>query len=329
MILSRTVPSARLRASLTRYGAAAFGVSSLTRSSTQTTSLHAIKAALSIGGSSHCQRSAADYPCVKRKPREETMTTTTIAAPIRRRAARSGGHAAADQGYFYRLDRQSGRVVRLLRLCRLRALFCRRLFPEFRSRRAAAQCRAVVRGGLSGAAVGRMAVRLSGRSSRPARRLDAFGFADVLRFADDRGDADLCVDRHLCADPACGRAHHSGPEPRRRIRHQRDVSDRNGGPAPSRLLFQLPIRHLDRRPDLRAARAFGPAESLPDRRRNPRLGLAHPVLHRRAVGADRARHAAHPAGDRRFRSGETGREADLVAARADEISARGSARGRD
>ena len=46
------------------------------------------------------------------------------------------------------------------------------------------------------------------------------------------------------------------------------------------------------------------------------------------LGADRARHAADPAGDRRLRSGETDCEADIVAARADEISARGSARGR-
>src|ERR1700734_182179 len=46
--LSRTAPSARLRASSTRYGAAAFGgLRSLTSSSTRTTGSHAIKAAFS------------------------------------------------------------------------------------------------------------------------------------------------------------------------------------------------------------------------------------------------------------------------------------------
>jgi len=46
VILSRTPPSARLRASSTGYGAAASGgLRSLTRSPTLTTSIHAIKAA--------------------------------------------------------------------------------------------------------------------------------------------------------------------------------------------------------------------------------------------------------------------------------------------
>ena len=35
-----------------------------------------------------------------------------------------------------------------------------------------------------------------------------------------------------------------------------------------------------------------------------RVGLAHPVLHRRCSGADRAGHAPEPAGDRRFRGGK-------------------------
>jgi hypothetical protein len=44
--LSRTAPLARLRASSTRYGAAAFGgLRSLTRSSTRTIRIQAIKAA--------------------------------------------------------------------------------------------------------------------------------------------------------------------------------------------------------------------------------------------------------------------------------------------
>src|SRR5215471_16773321 len=50
-----------------------------------------------------------------------------------------------------------------------------------------------------------------------ARRPDAVGCADVFRLADDRGDADLCVDRHHGADPARRGPHHPGPEPRRRV----------------------------------------------------------------------------------------------------------------
>jgi hypothetical protein len=47
MISSRAAPSARLRASSTRYRAAAFGGRRpLTKSSTRTTSIHAIKAAI-------------------------------------------------------------------------------------------------------------------------------------------------------------------------------------------------------------------------------------------------------------------------------------------
>jgi hypothetical protein len=47
MILSRTAPSAQLRASSTRYGVAASGgLRSLTKSSTRTTSIQAIKAAI-------------------------------------------------------------------------------------------------------------------------------------------------------------------------------------------------------------------------------------------------------------------------------------------
>ena len=157
-------------------------------------------------------------------------------------------------------------MVRFLCLRGLCALFRGRLLPEFQSGGAAAQCGAAVRGRLPGAPARRLAVRLAGRPSRAARRPDAVGHADVLRLADDRGDADLCVDRDLCAHPAGRCAHHPGPEPRRRIRHQRHLSHRDGRPPPSRLLFQLPIRHADRRADLRAARAAPAAEGVSDAR---------------------------------------------------------------
>ena len=43
-------------------------------------------------------------------------------------------------------------------------------------------------------------------------------------------------------------AHHRGLEPRRRIRRQRDLSERSRRSPASRLLFELPVRHPDRRP---------------------------------------------------------------------------------
>ena len=83
------------------------------------------------------------------------------------------------------------------------------------------------------------------------------------------------------------RAHHSGLEPRRRIRDQRDLPHRDGRRTPSRLLFELPIRHADRRPVLRADRAAVAAEGVSDRRGDPCLGLAHSLRYRRAAGRHR------------------------------------------
>ena len=52
------------------------------------------------------------------------------------------------------------------------------------------------------------------------------------------------------------------------------------------------------------------------RRRDPRLGLAHPVRHRRAARGRRADHAAQSARDRRVRGRQEGRRsATVVAAR--------------
>ena len=42
----------------------------------------------------------------------------------------------------------------------------------------------------------RLAVRPPRRPLRPPQRADAVGAADVLRLADDRRHADLCLDRH-------------------------------------------------------------------------------------------------------------------------------------
>src|SRR5258706_15209301 len=104
----------------------------------------------------------------------------------------------------------------------------------------------------------------SGRSLRTAWRADAFRLVDVLRLADDRSDADLCLDRNFRACLACCGAHHPGLESRRRIWNERDLPHRDGRRAPPRFLLQLPICDADRWTDLRADRATSPAKSLLD-----------------------------------------------------------------
>src|SRR5215472_1159164 len=172
-----------------------------------------------------------------------------------------------------------------------------------------------------------MAIRLFGRSPRAPRSLDAFCFIDVLRLVDDCGDTDLRVDRNLRSHFAGSRAHRSGPWSWRRIWNQRNLPHGDGRPAQSRLLLQFPIRDADRRTDLRAAGALCLAEGISDQRGNPRLGLAHPILYRRAPRSNRAYHAAHSARDRGLRGGATGSKADIIASRTYEISARGLAGG--
>ena len=124
---------------------------------------------------------------------------------------------------------------------------------------------------------------------------DALGRLHVLRLADHRGDADLCHDRHRRARHSGAGAHHRGPEPRRRIRRQRHLSERSRrSPAP-RLLFELPVRHADRRPAHRDHRAAAAAKGVSDAGGAEGLGLANPVRDRRPARGLRRRHAAQPA----------------------------------
>ena len=126
----------------------------------------------------------------------------------------------------------------------------------------------------------------------------------VLRLADDRGDADLRHDRHRRAGHAGAGAHHPGPEPRRRIRRQRHLSHRGRRPQAPRLLFELPVRHADRRPAERHPRAAAAAEGVSDARAAEGLGLAHPVRDRRAARDRRRCDAAQPARDRGVRGSQ-------------------------
>ena len=125
--------------------------------------------------------------------------------PTERRAALRRRPAPAQRD-LRRLDRQSRRVVRLLRLRGVRALLRQRVLSRQRSGRPAAERRHPLRARLHRPADRRLAVRPPRRSLRPAQRADAVGAADVLRLADDRGDADLRVDRRRGAGAARPRA---------------------------------------------------------------------------------------------------------------------------
>ena len=102
--------------------------------------------------------------------------------------------------------------------------------------------------------------------------------AHVLRLADDCGDADLRLDRHLAPVILLGLARMMqglslGGEYGTSATYLSEVAD----PTPPRLLFELPVRDADRRAAVRAPRAAAAAAGVPDRRRDQGLGLAHSV----------------------------------------------------
>ena len=177
-------------------------------------------------------------------------------------------------------------MVRLLRLHRVRALFRGRLLPRRQPRRPAAERGALVRLRLHRPAYRRMALRPSRRSLRTQERAHAVGPAHVRGFARDRRHADLRVDWVRGAGDAGRRAHHSGPQPWRRIRHQRDISQRSCRRQESRVLLEFSVRHADWRPAVRHSRAAGPAAAA-HRRSAPRVGLARPVRDWRVTGGHR------------------------------------------
>ncbi len=192
-------------------------------------------------------------------------------------------------------------MVRFLRLHGVRAVFRAGVLSEQRSGRAAAQRRGAVRRDLPDAAARRLAVRLHRRPLRPAAVADAVGGLHVLRLADHRGDADLCLDRRRRAGDSGAGARHRGIEPGRRIRRQRHLSQRGRRRQAPRLLFELPIRHADRRPAHRDHRAAAAAEGVPDAGGTEAMGLADPVRDRRGAGDLRRGDAAQPARDRGVR----------------------------
>ncbi len=216
-------------------------------------------------------------------------------------------------------------MVRFLRLRRLRAVFRGLVLPGQRPRRAAAQRRCPVRHRLHRPPHRRLAVRPPRGFLRPSQRPDAVRDADVLRLADDRGAPHLSDHRHRRADPAGPRPHHPGPQPGRGIRHERHLSHRGGGREAPGLLFQLPVRHADRRAAVCHSRAAPVAAGVPDGRRTEGLGLAHSLRHRRAPRHRRPAHAPQSARDGRIRRrqgrGQTGKFHQGTA----QIPARGAA----
>ena len=189
-------------------------------------------------------------------------------------------------------------MVRFLRLHGVRLVFRAGFLSEQQPGGAATQRRRDLRRDIPGAAARRLAVRLHRRPPRPPAFADAVGGLHVLRIADHRRHADLCLDRfRRPGDPGAG-ACHRGLEPWRRIWCQRDLSERGRRRQASRLLLQLPIRHPDRRPAHRDHRAVVAAKPVFDTRGAEILGLADSVRHRRPAGDFRGRDAAHAARDR-------------------------------
>ena len=203
-------------------------------------------------------------------------TRATVAEPF----DDSRRPAPPDPRHRRRVLGQPGRVVRLLRLFLHLALFRRGLLPLRRPHQPAAGRGRGLRRGLPGAADRRLGLRPAGGPPRPAVLHDGLGPADVLRQPDDRGAADPGQHRRAGAGPADRGAAGPGAVGRRRIRHQRHLHERGRGRRAARLLCQLPVRHADRRPAAGGAgdRAAGGAA---DRRADARLGLAHPLRHRR------------------------------------------------
>ena len=121
------------------------------------------------------------------------------------------------------------------------------LLPGRRSDHPADVDRRHLRGRLLHASPGRLAVRLDRRPAR-AQELDGdLGADDVRRLADDRRAADLCQHRCAGAGAAAGGPAGPGAVGGRRVRHGRDLHERDRRPGPSRLLFIVPVRDPDRR----------------------------------------------------------------------------------
>ena len=89
--------------------------------------------------------------------------------------------------------------------------------------------------------------------------VDAVGHPDVHGLADHRVDAHVCIDRPRRARAAADRATAAGLQCRRRVRHQRDLHERDRDRGQPRLLFRHSLRHAHHGPAAGARRADGPA----------------------------------------------------------------------
>ncbi len=180
---------------------------------------------------------------------------------------------------------QSGRMVRLVRLCGLRALFRAGVLPQGRPDRAIAQRpRRCSRSASSMRPIGAWVMGIyADRKGRKAG-LTLSVIADVRRLAADRGGADLCQAGLLSPGDPGRRADDPGAQPGRRIWLERDLSVGDGGPGAARLLVELPICHAHRRAIARAGAAAAAAGACSARRRWSAWGWRIALRGRRGAG---------------------------------------------
>ena len=162
--------------------------------------------------------------------------------------------------------------------------FAPAFFPAQRPRRAAAQRRDPVRARLHRAAARRLAVRPSRRPLRPARLsltlsvlLMCFGSL-IIAVTPTYATIGIAAPAMLALARII-QGLSLGGEYGASATYLSEVADREA----SRLLFELPVRHADRRPAHRDSGAAAAAEGVPHAGAAEGLGLAHSVRDRRAA----------------------------------------------
>ena len=208
--------------------------------------------------------------CVLRSSRYHRMR---FGRSGRRRGNSGAGSAQPAAQHPRRVGRQPRRMVRLVRLFGVRAVFRPRFLPQGRPDRAIAPDRGGVRGRLRDATDRRLGDGHLRRPQGAQGRADFVSVADVRRLAADRGRSDLCPGRIVVARDPAPRAAHPGAQPGRRIWLERDLSERDGRPRPPRLLVELPICDDHRRATERT-RAARRAAICAGRHGDAGMGLA-------------------------------------------------------
>src|SRR4051794_14797488 len=114
----------------------------------------------------------------------------------------------------------------------------------------------------------------------------ALGPVDVRRIADDRHSSHLSGYRNGGAGAAAGCADGARPFGRGRIWNGSDLYERGGRQGTTRVLFIISIRHAGWWPAVRPS-GGGDTAADPVARRSQAMGMADPLLYRRARGRGR------------------------------------------